>query len=115
MQPAAIDDGTQISQVGVLVVVDQEKIHSAGGESFLPQHIQSAAAVADRPDDAGDAVPDTGVRPDAAGHLGVGGGQFHREHPCRRRRPRDAQRAVAAVGSQFQCQPWLGSLDGCVE
>ena len=46
---------------------------------------------------------------------GVGRRQFDRDDLGRRRGPGDPQRAVAAVGAQFQCQIRIGPLDRGVE
>ena len=94
---------------------DEQEIQRAGGEPVSGQGVQGPSAVADGADHAGDPVGDPGVRPDAPGVLGVGGGHLDGEHPGLRCRPGDPQCAVAAVGAQFEGQAGIRASHGRVE
>jgi len=88
----------------------------AGAEPvFAGQRVEGQAAVADRPDHTRDPVIDAGVRPNTPRHFGVGGRELDREHLGRWSGAGDSQRAVAAVGPQFQRHARVGAADRGVE
>ena len=116
MQPAPVEDALQVVQVGVLVVVQEHEIECARGESVLVgQRVQGAPAVADGADDARHAVGDPGMSPDLAGVGGVGFGEFDGVHLRVRSGAGDPQRAVTAVGAQFQRERGIGAPHRGVE
>ena len=91
MQPAAVENALQIGQVGALVVVDEQQIELAGAETVLGcQRVERLSAIADGSDHAGDAVVDTGVRPNSLGHFGIGRRKLDGEHLGVRCGPGDA-------------------------
>ena len=116
MQPAAPENALQIRQIGVLVVVDEQQIDLPGAETVLVrQRIECLAAIPDAADHAGNAVVDTRVRPNPAGHFGIGRRELDAVHLRRRGRAGDSQRAVAAVGAEFERSSGVRTADGGVE
>src|ERR1700754_1718576 len=98
-------------------MVDEDEIDTARGRlaDGVAEQAECGPTVAQSADQTGDPVTDPGVIPDAAREIGVVGGQFDRIHMSRRRRAGDPQRAVAAVGAQFEYRPRIGPADRRVE
>ena len=93
-------------------MIDEQQVERAGAEPvFAGQRVEGQAAVADRADHTRDPVANAGVRPDTPRHFGVGGRALAREHRGRRSGAGDSQRAVAAVGPQFQRHAGVGAAD----
>ena len=104
MQPATLDDPLEVGEVRILGVVDEDEVDRAGREPRVGlESVDRLAAVSESSDDDRHPIADIGVIPDPASDHGVRRVELDgHQSPTLAHRPRDPERAVAAVRAELE-------------